>query len=108
MQAAATKPPKGSKGLPPSIAERKDKGGKFQARVYADRYGTGVKAQHIIPGFFETVEHATSAQAKAEQLLVSDGPLAVWPQDADGRKERNKRNQVRVPLCVATRPSSQL
>ena len=63
--------------------------------MYADRYGTG-KKQESIPGLFESAEDAQAAQADAVVKLANEGPLAVWPQDAEHKVERNKRGQVRA------------
>ena len=87
---------KGDKGLPLGIVDRPDKGGKYQARIYADRYGRGSKKQEFIPGLFATVEEAEAAKTGAEQKLATLGVTAIWPNDAERTGERNKRGQVRL------------
>ena len=91
----------GSKGLPKGVTNHLS--GKFQARVYVDRYGRGIKKQEFIPGLFDTAEGAQAAQADALLKLANEGPLAVWPHDADHKAERNKRGQVCLHATLAHR-----
>ena len=93
---------KGVKSLPKGIIENKELEVQpgvmvmhYQARV---SWREGGKLQRrFIPGLFDSIEKAVTAQSEAEQTLASGG--TIWNVAVD--VQRNKRGQVRTLNQVA-------
>ena len=87
---------RGESGLPEHVRPVKNKDGEvicYMARLRWLPAEATAKKYDFIQGTFATPTVAAEAQAKAQVMLTSAGPEAVWPDGLPGRhKQRQKRD----------------